>query len=273
MQVYPDLASPRIMGILNVTPDSFSDGGRYNSLERALVHARAMIAAGADIIDIGGESTRPTAQRIPVQEEIDRVVPVVAALRKESDSTISVDTSSPEVMREAVAAGASIINDVRALSRPGALEVAAEFQVPVVLMHSLLDQQEPGVVPVYDDIVAAIGDYFLERVRLCELAGIKRENIILDPGFGGGMFGKTPALNYELVKRFDEFKKFGFPLLAGVSRKGFIGTVLDNTADERMVASVALAVLLAQVGAQILRVHDVRETADALAMLRAVADA
>ncbi len=266
------LGMPHIMGILNVTPDSFSDGGQFNTLERALNHARAMVAAGASIIDIGGESTRPNAQPVAVTEEIARVVPVIEALRQESDVTISIDTSSPEVMTAAVAAGANIINDVRALSRPGAVQAAAESGASVILMHSLVQTPPLGFVPTYQDLVAEIGDYLLQRVAVCEAAGIDRRKIILDPGFGGGMFGKTPALDFELVRRFGELRRLGFPLLGGVSRKSFIGAVLHNAADERVVASITLAVLLAQAGANILRVHDVRETAEALAVLKAVAD-
>ncbi|CAM3761863.1 dihydropteroate synthase [Parendozoicomonas haliclonae] len=266
-----DLSVPQIMGILNVTPDSFSDGGRYNTLERALIHAREMIAAGARIVDIGGESTRPNAHKVTTQEEIDRVVPVIEALRRESDVIISIDTSSPDVMREAVAAGAGIINDVRALSLPGALDAAVMLQVPVILMHSLVEQPAQGVEPEYADVVLSVGEYLLERVVACESAGVRRENIILDPGFGAGMFGKTPPQNFELIRRFAELHELGFPLLAGVSRKSFIGSVLSNTEGQRLSASLALAVLLAQSGAQILRVHDVQETADALAMLKAVA--
>ncbi len=266
------LGIPKIMGILNVTPDSFSDGGKFNTLERALNHARAMVAAGASIIDVGGESTRPNAQPVSSVEEMARVVPVIEALRRESDVTISIDTSSPEVMTAAVAAGANIINDVRALRRPGALEAAAQCDVPVILMHSLVQAPAPGFVPAYQDLVAEIGSYLLQRVAACEAVGIERDRIILDPGFGGGMFGKTPALDFELVRRFGELRQLGFPLLGGVSRKSFISAVLHNAADDRVVASITLAVLLAQAGANILRVHDVRETADALAVLKAVAE-
>ena len=264
---------PQIMGILNVTPDSFSDGGQFNTLTSALAHAREMIAAGADIIDIGGESTRPGAEEVSVQQQLDRVIPVIEALRQESAIAVSIDTSSPEVMRAAVAAGANIINDVRALTLPGALNAAVACQVPVILMHSLVDGSTPNAVSDNCDIVAEVSHYLRQRAVACEQAGIKRENIILDPGFGGGWFGKTPARNFELVRRFHELHKLGYPLLAGVSRKSFIGSTLENKVDERLIASVTLAVLLAQAGAHILRVHDVRETADALAMLARVAGA
>ena len=264
---------PQIMGILNVTPDSFSDGGQFNTLTSALAHAREMIAAGADIIDIGGESTRPGAEEVSVQQQLDRVIPVIEALRQESAIAVSIDTSSPEVMRAAVAAGANIINDVRALTVPGALDAAVACQMPVILMHSLVDGSAPKAVSDNCDIVAEVSHYLCQRAVACEQAGIKRENIILDPGFGGGWFGKTPARNFELLRRFHELHKLGYPLLAGVSRKSFIGSALENKVGERLVASVTLAVLLAQAGAHILRVHDVRETADALAMLARVAGA
>ena len=264
---------PQIMGILNVTPDSFSDGGQFNTLTSALAHAREMIAAGADIIDIGGESTRPGAEEVSVQQQLDRVIPVIEALRQESAIAVSIDTSSPEVMRAAVAAGANIINDVRALTLPGALNAAVACQVPVILMHSMVDGSTPNAVSDNCDIVAEVSHYLRQRAVACEQAGIKRENIILDPGFGGGWFGKTPARNFELLRRFHELHKLGYPLLAGVSRKSFIGSALENKVGERLVASVTLAVLLAQAGAHILRVHDVRETADALAMLARVAGA
>lgn len=264
---------PQIMGILNVTPDSFSDGGQFNTLTSALAHAREMIAAGADIIDIGGESTRPGAEEVSVQQQLERVIPVIEALRQESAIAVSIDTSSPEVMRAAVAAGANIINDVRALTVPGALDAAVACQMPVILMHSLVDGSAPNAVSDHCDIVAEVSHYLCQRAVACEQAGIKRENIILDPGFGGGWFGKTPARNFELVRRFHELHKLGYPLLAGVSRKSFIGSTLENKVGERLVASVTLAVLLAQAGAHILRVHDVCETADALAMLARVAGA
>ena len=272
-----DLTSPVVMGILNVTPDSFSDGGRYNSLDRAVERAREMVAQGAGIVDIGGESTRPNAQLVSEAEEVDRVVPVIEAIRAELDVIVSVDTSSAQVMKAAVGAGAGIINDVRALNRPGALEAAAECAVPVVLMHSLVEQPQQGFVPSYDDVVVSVAEYLKGRVQACEQAGIARKNIILDPGFGGGMFGKTPAYDLELVKRFAEFygaqHELNLPILAGVSRKSFMGSVLGNTADERLAASLTVAVMLAQAGAQIIRVHDVKETVDALTMLQAVAAA
>ncbi|WP_281645928.1 dihydropteroate synthase [Parendozoicomonas sp. Alg238-R29] len=268
-----DITRPSVMGVLNVTPDSFSDGGRYTTLNKALEHAREMISQGAGIIDVGGESTRPNAQLVSENEEIDRVVPVIEALSVESDVIVSIDTSSARVMKAAVQAGAGIINDVRALSRPGALEAAVECGVPVVLMHSLVEQPVQGFVPEYNDVMESVVEYLVERVKVCELAGIAKEKIILDPGFGGGMFGKTPAYDLALVKRFAELHSLGMPVLAGVSRKSFIGSVLGNGADERLAGSLAVALMLAQAGAQIVRVHDVKETVDMLAMLEAVAAA
>ncbi|MCL6269986.1 dihydropteroate synthase [Sansalvadorimonas sp. 2012CJ34-2] len=268
-----DLGRPNVMGILNVTPDSFSDGGRYNTFDRALQHAREMVDAGAGIIDIGGESTRPGAQIISEAEEVDRVVPVIEAISKEFDIVVSVDTSSAAVIREATSAGAGIVNDVRALCRPGALEAAAASQVPVILMHSLVEQPESGFVPAYENVVDEVSGYLASRAELCQKAGIAKEKIILDPGFGGGMFGKTPAFDLQMIKRFSEFHRLGYPVLAGVSRKSFIGAVLENTADERLSASLAVALLLAQAGAQIIRVHDVKETVDVLKIANAVAAA
>ncbi len=264
-----NLTRPNVMGVLNVTPDSFSDGGRYNSLELALLHARGMVQAGAQVIDVGGESTRPNALQVSVEEEIGRVVPVIEALHQESDVVISIDTSSPDVMRAAVAAGAGIINDVRALARPGAVAAAVECDVPVVLMHSLVEQS--AVDPEYDcDIAQAVGRYLTKRVAICEAAGLSRDKIVLDPGFGGGMFGKTPKLDLELISQFSELHALNLPLLVGVSRKSFIGAVLKNEAEQRLAGSLAVAILLAQAGAHIIRVHDVQETVDALTMLQAV---
>ena len=268
-----DLSRPNVMGILNVTPDSFSDGGCYNSFDRALVHARDMVLAGADIIDIGGESTRPGAQTVSVDEEIDRVVPVIEVLAKEFDVVVSVDTSSAQVMKAAAEAGVGMINDVRALSRSGALQAAAESEVPVVLMHSLIEQPEPGFVPAYGDVVEEVSGYLQSRAEACIAAGISKGSIVLDPGFGGGMFGKTPALDLKLVRYFSELHKLGYPLLAGVSRKSFIGSVLENKAEQRLSASLAVALILAQSGAQIIRVHDVQETVDVLKMAQAIAAA
>ncbi len=256
---------PAVMGILNVTPDSFSDGGRYLQHDRAIEHARQMIVEGADIIDIGGESTRPGAEPVSLGEELDRTIPVIEALRRESDIPISIDTSSGGVMLEAAAAGANLINDVRALHREGALEAAASTGLPVCLMHM---QGEPGNMqddPRYDDLVGEVLIFFQERMEQCERAGISTERLLLDPGFG---FGKTPAQNLELIHRLPEFAAVGRPVLVGLSRKSTIGMIV--TGEDRLYGSVAGAVVAVQQGAAIVRVHDVRPTVDALRVLRAI---
>ncbi len=263
------------MGVINTTPDSFSDGGSLYSdagLDLALVLARArsMIADGAVILDIGGESTRPGAEPVGEQLELDRVIPCVEAIRGESGVGISVDTSSPAVMREAVAVGASMINDVRALAREGALDAAVELNMPVCLMHM---QGEPGTMqnkPIYSDVVAEVGQFLKERALACEAAGLAADKIILDPGFG---FGKTVSQNLLLLKELPRLADLGYPVLVGLSRKSMIGKLLGREVDERLPASIALAVLAAERGASIIRTHDVRETADALTMTSAVADA
>ena len=232
---------PAVMGILNVTPDSFSDGGRYLQHDRAIEHARQMIVEGADIIDIGGESTRPGAEPVSLGEELDRTIPVIEALRRESDIPISIDTSSGGVMLEAAAAGANLINDVRALHREGALEAAASTGLPVCLMHM---QGEPGNMqddPRYDDLVGEVLIFFQERMEQCERAGISTERLLLDPGFG---FGKTPAQNLELIHRLPEFAAVGRPVLVGLSRKSTIGMIV--TGEDRLYGSVAGAVVAVQ---------------------------
>ncbi|KEQ16943.1 dihydropteroate synthase [Endozoicomonas numazuensis] len=260
-----------VMGILNVTPDSFFEGSRYQSLDRVLKVAEQMVADGVDILDVGGESTRPGASgAVTCEQELERVVPVVEALNKNFDQVISLDTSSALVIAEGAGAGAGMINDVRALKRKGALEAAAATDLPVVLMHSLVDQPEPGFEPHYDDVAGEVNDYLLERVHACEAAGIDRERLVLDPGFGGGMFGKKPTYDLQLLKHLDRIVAQGFPVLAGMSRKSFIAAVLDKPAEERLNASLAVAVMAAQAGAQIIRVHDVAETVDAVRMVDAV---
>jgi dihydropteroate synthase len=262
------------MGVINTTPDSFSDGGSlFNStgldLSLVLARARAMIAGGASILDIGGESTRPGAAPVSEQEELDRVIPCVEAIRAESDIDISADTSSPTVMREAVSAGATMINDVRALGREGALEAAVSLDVPVCLMHM---QGEPGTMqdqPSYGDVTAEVSAFLLERARSCESAGLAPAGILLDPGFG---FGKTLRQNLQLLKDLPQLVDLGYPVLVGLSRKSMIGKLLGREVEERLPASIALALLAAGRGASIIRTHDVRETADALAMAVAVAD-
>ena len=261
-----DLSRVAIMGILNVTPDSFSDGGAFLEHERAVAHARAMVAEGADIIDVGGESTRPGAKTVSAAQEIDRVVPVIESLSRKVQVPISVDTSKPEVMRAAVAAGAGFINDVRGLREPGALLEVAALERPVCLMHM---RGEPGTMqnnPEYDDVVSDVRDFLKERVAAAVAAGISRERIVIDPGFG---FGKTVAHNFELLRRLCELSALG-PVLVGLSRKSMIGKLLGLPVEHRQNASVALALLAAQNGAKILRVHDVAATVQAVRTWEAV---
>ena len=265
-----DLARPRVMGILNVTPDSFSDGGRFFDREAALRQGRVLVAEGADILDVGGESTRPGAETVPVQEELDRVIPVIEALAGELPVPLSVDTSKPEVMRAAVAAGASLINDVAALRRPGALAAAAASGVPVCLMHM---QGEPGTMqqqPTYRDVVAEVRDFLAGRMAACEAAGIPRDRLLLDPGFG---FGKTVAHNLALLRDLPALRGLGVPVLVGLSRKSMIGALLDGApVGQRLYGSLAAAVLAVERGAAIVRVHDVAPTVQALRIVAAVRD-
>nr|WP_116367244.1 dihydropteroate synthase [Parahaliea mediterranea] len=262
------------MGIVNTTPDSFSDGGSlYRAgrldLESAFLRARNLCEQGATILDIGGESTRPGAAPVSEAEELERVVPLVRRVAAEMDVVISVDTSSPAVMREAVAAGATLINDVRALERPGALQAAAASGLPVCLMHM---QGQPGTMqdrPAYHDVVEDVADYLGARMAACESAGIPRQQILLDPGFG---FGKSLQHNLRLLDQLPRLQALGAPLLVGLSRKSLIGKILERDVHQRLAASLALAVLAVERGAWIVRAHDVRETADALAMCRALAD-
>ncbi len=258
---------PIVMGILNVTPDSFSDGGRFIGREAALRRVREMIDEGAQIIDVGGESTRPGAQAVSVEEELERVIPVIEAIRSESDIPVSIDTSKPEVMRAAVDAGASLVNDVRALREPGALAAVAELDVPVCLMHMRGEPRTMQQAPRYDDVVAEVLAFLEERVSACEAAGIPRERIILDPGFG---FGKTLDHNLALFRALPRFAATGLPVLVGVSRKSMIGQVLEVPVEERLAGSLALASLAVWLGAAIVRSHDVRETVHAVRMTAAV---
>jgi len=249
------------MGILNVTPDSFSDGGLYVRSAAAVDRALQMVADGAHIIDVGGESTRPGAEPVSLQEEIARVVPVVEAIRSQSEIPISVDTSKPELMRAAADSGASMINDVRALTIPGAIEAAASAGLPVCLMHM---QGQPGNMqsdPQYGDVVEDVRTYLLNRANICESEGISRENIILDPGFG---FGKTLGHNLTLLRHLELLVAAGYPVLAGLSRKSMIGQIVDDPGGDRLAGSVTLALYAARKGAHIVRVHDVRQTVDAL---------
>ncbi|MDD3447433.1 MAG: dihydropteroate synthase [Gammaproteobacteria bacterium] len=262
-----DLARIQVMGILNITPDSFSDGGVFMAPERAVAHARAMVAAGAGIIDVGGESTRPGAMAVSEDEELERVIPVVEALSAALKVPVSVDTSKPGVMRAAVAAGAGLINDVYALREPGAVEAAAELEVPVCLMHMRGEPRTMQVNPEYEDVVGEVRAFLKERIAVCEAAGIHRQRLLADPGFG---FGKSPEHNLALLRRLEAFTALGVPVLAGLSRKSLIGHVLGRPVDERLAGSIALAVLAATRGARILRVHDVAETVDAVRMVEAV---
>lgn len=259
--------APKVMGILNVTPDSFSDGGRYTAVESALRHAEGMVSAGAAIIDVGGESTRPGAPAVSEAEELDRVVPVIEAIARELDVVISMDTSTPAVMREGARAGAGLINDVRSLRRPGALETAAATDLAICLMHM---RGEPGTMqqaPVYADVAGEVGAFLAERVARCEAVGISRQRLVLDPGYG---FAKTLEHNLELFRRQAELLAFGLPLLVGVSRKSMIGAVTGRPVEGRLAGGLALAALALAKGAQILRVHDVAETVDVVKMITAV---
>ena len=262
-----DLTQTHVMGILNITPDSFSDGGRFNQRDLALRHAQAMVEAGATLIDIGGESTRPGARPVSVVEELERVAPLVEAINRELDVIISVDTSTPAVMRESARLGAGLINDVRALRRDGALDAAAATGLPVCLMHM---QGEPGTMqdhPHYDDLLGEVSSFLLERIQACASAGIPAERILLDPGFG---FAKSHAHNLSLFKHMQALHALGRPLLVGVSRKSMVGLALNKPVTERLNGSLALAALAMTKGAKILRVHDVAETIDVVRMIAAV---
>ncbi|HID7485299.1 TPA: dihydropteroate synthase [Morganella morganii] len=260
------LATPQVMGILNVTPDSFSDGGTHNTPAKALEHARKMIAESATIIDIGGESTRPGAAEVSPEQEAERVVPVVAAIARESDVWISVDTSKALVIREAANAGAHILNDIRSFSEPGALQAAAQSGLPVCVMHMQGEPRTMQQAPHYQNVVREVYAYLEEQVARCTAAGIEKNHIILDPGFG---FGKTLAHNYQLLDKLDVFHNLGLPVLAGMSRKSMIGQLMDIPPDERVAGSVACAVIAAMKGAQIIRVHDVKETVQAMKVVEA----
>jgi len=262
-----DLSTPQVMGILNVTPDSFSDGGKFNSLDNALTQAKAMVDAGVTIIDIGGESTRPGAPDVALEEELQRVIPIIKAIRQQSDVWISIDTSKAEVMRQAAEAGADIINDVRALQEPGALEVAAKTGLPICLMHMQGQPRTMQANPHYDDLLLEVGEFLEERISACESVGISREQLILDPGFG---FGKTIEHNYHMLAHLEQFHKFGLPLLAGMSRKSMIFKLLDKAPAECVAASVSCATIAAMKGAQIIRVHDFEQTLDAVKIVSMV---
>lgn len=267
-----DLERVQVMGILNATPDSFSDGGRlfkHNklSVEHALIRAAEMLKEGASIIDIGGESTRPGAEKVSLQEELDRVLPVVEVIAKELDVVISVDTSQPELISQAAKLGAGIINDVRALCLPGALQAAAESQLPVCLMHMKGTPQDMQDAPVYNNIIDEVVAFFDTRVKDCAEVGISAERLILDPGFG---FGKTLEHNLFLLNNLERLQSLGFPLLTGTSRKSMIAGVLNREVDERLSGSLATVAIAIMKGAKIIRVHDVSESVDVVRMTEAV---
>ncbi|MDO9620090.1 MAG: dihydropteroate synthase [Pseudomonas sp.] len=262
-----DLSRPHVMGILNVTPDSFSDGGRYGQRDAALRHAEAMLQAGATLIDVGGESTRPGARAVSPVEELERVAPVVEAIARELDVIISVDTSTPAVIRETARLGAGLINDVRSLQRDGALDAAADSGLPVCLMHMRGEPTTMQQNPQYPDVVVEVREFLLERLAACAAAGIGAERVILDPGFG---FAKTLEHNLSLFKHLQVLHALGRPLLVGVSRKSMIGKVLGHEVGERLYGSLALAALALSKGAHILRVHDVAQTVDVVRMIAAV---
>ncbi|MDP0561033.1 MAG: dihydropteroate synthase [Candidatus Endonucleobacter sp. (ex Gigantidas childressi)] len=288
-----DLGKVRIMGVLNITSDSFYGSSRCRTIEAALKKAEEMVESGADILDVGGESTSKMVRRYgynddkaycvsggsamqakegatSCEQELEKVVPVVEALVKRFDCIVSVDTSSAAVIRESVKVGAGMINDVRALQRSGALEAVAATELPVILMHSLIDHPESDFVPSYNNIIVEVIGYLHKSIKRCVDAGIKKHRIIIDPGFGGGLFGKTPAHDISMLKHFSSFHELKLPILAGMSRKSFIGAILDKGPDHRLSGSLAVAVIAAQAGAHILRVHDVAETCDIVRILEAV---
>jgi dihydropteroate synthase len=264
-----DLSSPQVMGILNVTPDSFSDGGKFIHFEQAIKQVEGMIAAGATIIDIGGESTRPGAKEVSEEDELERVIPVLKAIKQNFDVVVSIDTSKALVMKAAIKNGADIINDVRALQNEGCLAVLANSDVPICLMHMQGLPRTMQNEPTYDNVINDVILFFEQRIKACVDAGIAKERLILDPGFG---FGKTLAQNFHLLANLSAFKKLGCPLLAGLSRKSMIGNLLNRDVEQRLAGSLSTAIIAAQQGAKIIRVHDVKETVDALKILKAVAD-
>ena len=264
-----DLTTPQVMGIVNITPDSFSDGGKYHQLESALRHVESMIEAGTAIIDIGGESTRPGAADVNVEKELARVIPVIAAIRQRFDCWISIDTSKALVMTEAVNAGADLINDVRALQEVGALDAAAKANVPICLMHMQGQPRTMQSDPHYVDLITDVNQFLNERIQACEQYGIARQQLILDPGFG---FGKTMAHNYQLLAQLEQFHQFGLPLLAGMSRKSMISKLLNKPPMDCVAGSLACATIAAMKGAQIIRVHDAQETIDVIRVCNIVAN-
>ncbi|WAX71962.1 dihydropteroate synthase [Gallibacterium anatis] len=261
-----DLSQAQVMGILNVTPDSFSDSGQFFSLDKALYHAEEMLKQGASIIDVGGESTRSMAEEVTLQQELDRVIPVVEAIRQRFDCWISVDTSKAEVMKAAANVGMDLINDIRALTEENALQTAAELDLPVCLMHMQGQPKTMQANPEYQNVVEEVRAWLLQRAAICEQAGVRKENIILDIGFG---YGKTLQHNYQLLNHLEQFVATGYPLLIGLSRKSMIGNLLQKDVNHRLVGSVAGALISVMKGAHIVRVHDVEATVDALKVWQA----
>lgn len=262
-----DLNTPRVMGIVNITPDSFSDGGHFTQTNQAVEHAMSLVEAGVDILDIGGESTRPNATPVPLQEELDRVIPVIEMLAGKVNIPISIDTYKPQVMQAAIDAGASIVNDVRALQENDALEVIANSNVGVCLMHMQGTPQTMQLDPKYIDVVQEVSDFLSQRLQACVAVGIDKNRVILDPGFG---FGKTRAHNIALIQQLDKFLILGQALLVGLSRKSVLGQVTGNDVDARLFASVAASVISVMKGAHIVRVHDVKATVEALKIVAAI---
>ncbi|SHO55294.1 dihydropteroate synthase [Vibrio quintilis] len=261
-----DLSYPHIMGILNTTPDSFSDGGKYYcSTEKALKHAESMIRAGASVIDVGGESTRPGAVDVSLEEELRRVVPVVKAIKEKYKVCVSVDTSKPEVMKQSIDVGADLINDVRALQEPGAIDIVAEANIPVCLMHMKGNPQNMQTNISYNDIYDEVCAFLQQRINICLQKGIKQENIMIDPGFG---FGKTLEHNYHLLANFEKFHELGYPLLAGLSRKSMFYKYLNKLPEECTISSVVGASVAMMKGAHIVRVHDVEQTVEAMKIVQ-----
>jgi dihydropteroate synthase len=262
-----DLSSPCIMGIVNVTPDSFSDGGRYDTVEKAVAHGLELVSEGAGILDIGGESTRPGAAPVSLEDELERVLPVIEQLSRTAGVPLSIDTYKPEVMRAAIAAGADIVNDVRALQEPGALEIVAASDAGVCLMHMQGRPQTMQIDPQYEDVVHEVNAFLAQRLAVAEAAGIVRERVVLDPGFG---FGKKTEHNLQLLRQMDTTLALGRPLLIGLSRKSVLGQITGGDVDVRLHASLAASVISVMKGARIVRVHDVKATADALKVAAAI---
>ncbi|MGP1959848.1 MAG: dihydropteroate synthase [Arsenophonus sp. NC-TX2-MAG3] len=260
-----NLNRPIVMGILNVTPDSFFDGGIYNHYDHALNHVASMVNHGAEIIDIGGESTRPGASEISLQQELDRVIPIIEAVTDRFDVWISIDTSKAVIMTEAARAGAHIINDIRSLHEAGALEAAAKTELLICIMHMLGQPKTMQQAPNYKNVVTEVKQYLSDEIERCEAAGITKNSLIIDPGFG---FGKNLSHNYQLLAKLNEFHALGVPLLVGISRKSMIGELLDVPLEERLIGGIACAVIAAMQGVQIIRAHDVKETVQAMKIIQ-----